>query len=554
MIGPVNPLYAYSLLPVIAVSFLLCFTAALRGHNARGLSLYCGSLAVWTTALFMLCFARTQELGMRLAAMGALTAAGYLHAAWDATRQRSYVLVWLAWGVAVSLSVLGAFQPGLLHQPHGLGMGPYFWPAMALAVGAASLPLFKLAVAYGEAPQSGRAVFLQLGIAGLLIYTGALGNALLLAFGYALPFGMYLLLGGLLVLGFVVRAHEPLGERRLLDRSLRYSALGAFFYAALLFAVLWLMPAEPRMNQYRAGALLLFCVASLALEPVRQRVIESLGRRLVRDHAGAAELAQALKVHEERADQAGRLAELGGLVSAVAHEVRNPLGVLSAHVSVLEKRGADAETTQAMREQIQRASHFVDELLLYGRPRPLELRLVDLDATADLAISSARQGLREAPEGVQVERVRAGAAPVEADQGQLTQLLIVLVENALLALRDCPRRVLRVSTEARGASLGLLVEDSGPGIPAELMPRLFQPFVTGRKREGAGHGNGLGLAIARRIAERHGGALTAGKSSLGGALFELALPRVQPVLAAARQTSVGDSGTPYITPTKAGDR
>src|SRR3954470_13701835 len=97
MLGPVNPLYAYSLLPVIAVAFLLCFTAALRGHNARGLALYCGSLAVWTTALLMLCFERTQELGMRLAAMGALTAAGYLHAAWDATRQRSYFFVWLAW-------------------------------------------------------------------------------------------------------------------------------------------------------------------------------------------------------------------------------------------------------------------------------------------------------------------------------------------------------------------------------------------------------------------------------------------------------------------------
>jgi len=367
-------------------------------------------------------------------------------------------------------------------------MGPFFWPGMALAVGAASLPLFKLAVAYGESGAAERGLFLQLGLAGALAYVGALGNALLLAFGYALPFGMYLVLGGLLVLGFVVRAHEPAGERRLLDRSLRYSALGAFTYAALLFAVLYALPAgaEPQLNTYRAGAVLLFAVAALALEPVRQRMVEALGRRLVRDHAGSGDLARALAQQEERADQAGRLAELGGLVSAVAHEVRNPLGVLSAHLSILEKRGADAETAAAMREQIRRAGHFVDELLRYGRPRPLELRLVDLDATIDLAISTARQGLGAAVE-VEIQRVRAPSAPpVEADQGQLSQLLVILVENALLALRDRDRRVLRVSTVVEGGSVRLCVEDSGPGVAPELLPRLFQPFVTGRRRDGPG--------------------------------------------------------------------
>ena len=518
-----NPLYAYSLLPVIAVALLLFFTAALRGENARGLSLYCLSVAVWSGALLMLTSQRTAELGMRFAALGTFTAATYLHAAWDATRQRSYALVWLAYAVAAVISVAGAVFPDLLHQPGGLGMGRMFWPAMALAVGAASLPLFKLAVAYGEAQPAQRAVFLQLGLAGALAYVGALGNALLLAYGFAAPFGMYLVLGGLLVLGFVVRAHEPPRERRLLDRSLRYSAMGAFTYALLLFAVLYALPAEPRINSWRFAALLLFVVAALALEPVRQRLLEALGRRLVSDHAASGDLARALAKQEERADQAGRLAELGGLVSAVAHEVRNPLGVLSAHLSILEKRGADADTVSAMREQIRRAGDFVDDLLRYGRPRPLELRLVDADATVDLAISTARQGLGAAEP--QIERVRAAAPPIEADQAQLSQLLVILVENALIALRSR----LRVSTLIESDSVRLRVEDDGPGIPDELLPRLFQPFVSGRPR-----GNGLGLAIARGIAERHGGRIEAGRSDLGGARFDVVLPRVQPVLAAAR--------------------
>src|SRR5205814_9698581 len=137
----------------------------------------------------------------------------------------------------------------------------------------------------------------------------------------------------------------------------------------------------------------------------------------------------------------------------------------------------------AAREPIRRGGHFVDELLRYGRPRPLELRLGALDATSDLAISTARQGLGGAVD-VEIERVRAPSAPpIEADQGQLSQLLVILVENALLALRDCDRRVLRVSTVAEGESVRLCVEDSGSGVPPALLPRLFQPFVTGRRRD-----------------------------------------------------------------------
>src|SRR5438094_90458 len=130
-----NPLYAYSLLPVIAVALLLFFTAALRGQNARGLALYCLSVALWSGALLLLCAKSTADLGMRLTPLGTFIAASYLHAAWDATRQKSYALVWLAYLVAASISLFGAFFPGLLHQPGGLGMGPFFWPGMALAVG-----------------------------------------------------------------------------------------------------------------------------------------------------------------------------------------------------------------------------------------------------------------------------------------------------------------------------------------------------------------------------------------------------------------------------------
>lgn len=534
-----GPLYAYSLVPVLSVSFLLFFTAALRGRNARGLAIYCLTVGVWTGALLMICFQGTARVGERLAAIGCFTAAGFLHAAYDITGQRSYFLVWVAYLSALAITLLGVVNPGVLYGPLAMQRGPLFWPAMALAVGAATLPLWKLRAAYVTAPPERKPMLRALAMAGALGYAGGIGNALLLSGGRPLPFGMLAVLAAQLLLANVIRAHQPPRDRRLLERSLLYSALAALLSAGFLFGVMsWMTSSsEPLIAQYRVGALFLLFMAALAFEPLRQQLQEWLGKRLFRGRAGAGDLAAALAEKEVRADQASRLAELGQFTSAVAHEVRNPLGVLSAHLKLLERKGADPDTTQAMRDQIDRASHFVDELLRYGRPRPLELRMVDLDATLDLALSTARQGLGDAaPAELEVARDRAGeGALLEADQAQISQVLVVLMENALLALADAPSpRRLRIATALQGERAELVVEDSGPGIPPELLPRLFQPFVTGRKREGRRSGTGLGLAIARGIVERHGGTIRAGRSeALGGARFEVVLPRVQAVLAAA---------------------
>ena len=533
-----GPLYAYSLVPVLSVAFLLFFTAALRGRNARGLAIYCLTIGVWSGVLLCISFPRVAPLGERLAAVGAFTAAGFLHAAYDVTAQRSYGLVVLAYIGAATITLLGILSPGLLYGPLAMARGPLFWPAMALAVISATIPLATLVVAYRRAEPERKALLRNLAVAGTLGYAGGMGNALLLSSGRALPFGMLAVLASQLVLANVIRAHQPPRDRRLLERSLLYSALAALLSAGFLFGVMSLMSssAEPLLAQYRVGALFLLFMAALAFEPLRQQVQGWIGRHLFQGRAGAEELATALAEKEARADQVSRLAELGQFTSAVAHEVRNPLGVLSAHLKGLERKGVEAESIQAMREQIERAGHFVDELLRYGRPRPLELRMVDLDATVDLALSTARQGLGDAvPPGLEVLRERAGdGALLEADQAQLSQVLVICVENALLALAGRPSPRLKISTAVQGARAMLTFEDSGPGIAPELAPRLFQPFVTGRAREGPRRGTGLGLAIARGIVERHGGKISAGKSeALGGARFEISLPKVQAVLAAA---------------------
>lgn len=531
MMHPVPPLYAYSLLPVLAVALLHFFTTVLRGERARGLTLYCLAVAVWCGALLLTSMPLTAQLGRHLAASGTFVAAAYLHVAWDVSGQKDYRLVWLAYVVAAGLTITGAVQPGFLYDPLTLRGGAMFWPAMALAVAAFALPLWQLHRAYRTAPVERRWVLQRLFVAGLLCDAGGMGNAVLLAHGYPLPFGMLLVLASLLVLSGVVREHQPAVERRLLERSMLYSVLAAFLSAGFMLGVLTLMTEQPFVRAYRLGAFFLLSMAALAFEPVRQQIQEAIGRRVLRHRTGARELAEQLRVQEEKADHAERLAELGTLASAVAHEVRNPLGVLSAHLKILSRSGASDDTVRAMQEQIDRASRFVDDLLRYGRPRPLELRLVELGPALELALGTAAQGLGTSLEDVELTVDAGEPAPiVEADHAQLQQLLVILFENALLAIERGPRRI-SCSARREGDEARVVIEDSGGGIAPEILPRLFQPFVTSRKREGARTGTGLGLATARRIVERHGGRIVAGSSAaLGGARFELRLPLQQRLL------------------------
>ena len=542
-----TPLYAYSLVPVLAVAFLLFFTGVLRGRNSRGAAMYCLAVGLWSAALLCTYFPAASRIGQRFAAIGAFIAAGYVHAAYEVTAQKSYALVWLAYVVAAAITVTGIVVPGALYDPLTLRAGPFFSAAMALAIVTATVPFGQLARAYRVADTAHQTELRALFISGILGYTGGMSNTLLLSRGIALPFGIFLVLGSLFVTANVIRAHQPPIERRLLERSLLYSALAAFLSAGFLFGVLSLMSAasEPLVTQYKLGAFVLLCMAAIAFEPVRQQIQEYLGRTLIRGRAPSSDLARELAIQEERADQAGRLAEIGAFASAVAHEVRNPLGVLSAHLTLLEKQGAQAETLTEMRDQISRASRFVEDLLRYGRPRPLELRMTDLCATADLALSTAKQALgARAP---QVEVVRDYPSPpplVEADQAQLSQVLIVVIDNALRALAEAQVRKLSIAIKSAGGKARVSIEDSGPGVAPELAPRLFQPFVTGRKREGPDAGTGLGLAIARNILERHGGSITLGQSVLGGARFEIVIPMTQPILAAAASSISPETARP----------
>jgi signal transduction histidine kinase len=532
----VTPLYAYSLLPVLSVSLLLCFSLLVyAGRSMLGLMLYCGTVAVWTVSLLLCVLPATAELGERLAPVGAFIVASYAHAAYDLTRQKRYAAVWLAYAIAAAITSVGFFVPGLLYSPTTFRAGPLFWPAMGLAFVAGSLPLSELWRAHRAAGAVERRELVILGVSGIIGTLGAWANAVLLTHGWAVPYPMLMVLASVLLVTGLVGRLERASGRRLLERSVLYAALAALLSAGFLFGVMTVMSqsVEPLIRQYRLGALFLLFMAALAVEPLRQHAQRLLGKKLLGSHARSEDLAHELVRLEARADQSARLAELGSFVSAVAHEVRNPLGVIAAHVKLLERAGADVEACNAIRAELRRASTFIDDLLRYGRPRPLELRMIDLAATLRLSHSTAVSGAGVDTAGIAWSGIDSlEQTLIEADQAQIMQVFIVIFDNAILALEHSDRKLCQVSLDKRADGVKVSVEDSGPGLPSEIRERVFLPFVTGRKREGSRSGTGLGLAIAKGIVERHQGGITFHTASLGGAACSVTLPRVQAIVSA----------------------
>ncbi len=531
-----TPLYVYSLIPVLSVSLLLFLSLLLYGRSLRGLTCYCGAVALWTAVLVSLAFPNGPEIGRRLAQVGAFVAAAFIHTAYDFTRQRNYAFVWFVYAVAAAITLLGVFWPGLLYAPTTLEPGPAYWPVNLLSVAAAAIPLLQIARAYPSADAPTRRQLRTLAFSGALGSFGAMLNSFTLTHGMIVPYPMLLVLASLLLLTSLLRQAQQAAGRQLLDRSLLYAAMTAFLWAGFLFGAMTLMnqSAEPLLRQYRFGAFFLLCMAALAFEPARQHVQQLIGRRLLRRHVGSHELAEQLAQQEQRADQAERLAEIGTFVSAVAHEIRNPLGVIAANLRLLESGAPQAEVLNAVRNQVERASTFVDDLLQYGRPRPLELRLIDVANTIRLAHSTVIQGEPDAASITWDGLDRLPNLIIEADQGQIMQVMIILLANAVHTLEAQPRRVCRVRAAKQDGEICIGVDDNGTGIPEALRGRLFEPFVSGRKRQGKHTGTGLGLAIAKGIVERHQGSLrVAPGSELGGASFEVHLPMVQRIVPAA---------------------
>lgn len=228
--------------------------------------------------------------------------------------------------------------------------------------------------------------------------------------------------------------------------------------------------------------------------------------------------------HLSRMQRAERLATFGQLVASIAHELRNPLGVIESSLFLIRRRLGDPQEgvkrhLDKIDAQVRLSNRIINNLLDMVRERPGAPRTVVAGSLVRVALEDFAP-----PEAARVEVVEspeADTVQVHADPDHVRQILVNLLANALEA--SAPEGSVRVTLRLEPAQVHLLVNDSGAGIDERVRHRLFEPLVTTKAR-----GIGLGLALCRRLAERNGGSLTLSTGDLPGAAFDLALPRATP--------------------------
>lgn len=255
-----------------------------------------------------------------------------------------------------------------------------------------------------------------------------------------------------------------------------------------------------------------------ATEELRQRnaeLVDSFDRLL------------ALREALARAEQ---LAALGHVAANVAHQIGTPLNLISGYVQMtLEEGNLDprlAERLQLIQTQISALTATVRTLLDRTR-RPGERQRIDATDLVKRLCEFVRPRLDAGAVRLELE---ASAAPlaVNVDRPQLELALLNVIANAIDAMPE--GGTLRVRVGATDAAVLIEVNDTGPGIAPDLLPRIFEPWVTTKP---PGRGTGLGLSITREVISTHGGAIRALNRPEGGASFIIELPRADTVVSAA---------------------
>ncbi len=224
---------------------------------------------------------------------------------------------------------------------------------------------------------------------------------------------------------------------------------------------------------------------------------------------------------EAQLRHAEKLAAIGRLASGVAHELGTPLSVLDGKAQRALRRAEpdapEARALQGIRREVARMEHIVRQLLEFGRGQNRQYRRTRMGDLATAAAAALEQPFSDA--GATLELQPCEPDPeLYVDPIRLEQVLVNLLRNALQAGAGA----VRVSWRPGDAGgLQLLVDDDGPGVPAESRKRLFEPFYT---TKAVGEGTGLGLAVVHGIITEHGGQVQVEDSPLGGARFRVQFP------------------------------
>jgi PAS domain S-box-containing protein len=230
-----------------------------------------------------------------------------------------------------------------------------------------------------------------------------------------------------------------------------------------------------------------------------------------------------VKALTEQLIRADRLAALGELTAGVAHEVRNPLGIIRASVQLMEDSECNRErvtgAATVIKQEIDRLDRVIKALLDFGRPAAPSMRAVAVSQVLeDVALFSTTFARRSHVKVI--EEYGAGVPEVMADPEQLKQVFVNLISNAVQAMPE--GGTLTVTTGQENGFVFVRFADTGAGIPADILGKIFDPFVSMRD-----DGTGLGLTIVHRIVDDHNGHLEVASEPGTGTAFTVWLPAIQ---------------------------
>jgi two-component system NtrC family sensor kinase len=225
---------------------------------------------------------------------------------------------------------------------------------------------------------------------------------------------------------------------------------------------------------------------------------------------------------QDQLRHADRLATIGELAAGVAHELNEPLGNILGFVQLAKKcPGLPQQAKEDMEKAVIASLHareVVKKLMLFARRMPPKKTQVNLNQLVEEGLYFLES--RCAKEGIELVRSLSPELPeITADPGQLTQVLVNLVVNAIQAMPQGGR--LTVQTLAGKGHVSLIVEDTGVGMSEEVMKNIFLPFFTTKEVD---QGTGLGLPVVHGIVTSHGGVIKVDSNVGGGTRFEVKLP------------------------------
>ena len=338
--------------------------------------------------------------------------------------------------------------------------------------------------------------------------------------------------------------------------TLLWTLFASAAYCSYLYPALQEYELTPEAFGYLALRIMFFFLAAMVVNRFSQQsrhqtqLYRELAERL-------AETNRRLEQAQAEARRSERLAALGQLSAGLAHEIRNPLGVIRGSAEMLTQKlqGSDElarELAGYISTEVNRLSALVTEFLDFARPLHAEPHPADLIALLDRVLRVVAD--RSTGKPVRVERHYAKGLPlVPLDESLCEQAFLNLVQNAYEAMQDQDGDhggTLRVEvqpvTQNDREGVELRLADTGPGVPDELREEIFNPFVTTKKT-----GVGLGLSIVSKIVDGHHGSIHVDNAQEGGAVFTIFFPLEEAVepraTAELRSAWTGEGARPYTS-------